>query len=53
MLRSRTAVVTQEVAAYCGIALASHFVLRESVSRRRWIGTILVAVGAAIVSTTT
>ena len=34
---------------YCGIALASHFVLHESISRRRWIGTLLIALGAAIV----
>jgi len=34
---------------YCGIALASRFILHESISRRRWIGTLLIAVGAAIV----
>ncbi|WP_413988550.1 EamA family transporter [Labrys okinawensis] len=34
---------------YCGIALASRFILRESISRRRWIGTILIALGAAVV----
>ena len=37
---------------YCGIALASRFVLRETVSAGRWAGTVLIALGAAIVSTT-
>lgn len=37
---------------YCGIALASRFVLNEPVSRQRWIGTVLVAIGVAIVSMT-
>lgn len=38
---------------YCGIALASRFVLKEPVSRRRWLGTALIAVGVAIVGTST
>jgi len=37
---------------YCGIALASRFVLNEPISRQRWFGTVLVAVGVAIVSMT-
>lgn len=37
---------------YCGIALASRFILNEPVSRQRWIGTALIALGVAIVSTT-
>ena len=39
--------------AYCGVALASKFILKEYVSTRRWIGTGLIAVGVAIVSATT
>jgi drug/metabolite transporter (DMT)-like permease len=38
---------------YCAIALAGRFILNEPVSRQRWIGTILIALGVAIVSTTT
>lgn len=38
---------------YCGIALASRFILKEPVSRRRWLGTALIAVGVAIVGTST
>ena len=38
---------------YCGIALAGRCLLHEHVSRQRWIGTFLIALGAAIVSTTT
>jgi drug/metabolite transporter (DMT)-like permease len=37
---------------YCGVALTSRFVLKEPVSRKRWLGTALVALGAAIVSAT-
>lgn len=38
---------------YCGIAIGSRFILNERVSRQRWIGTIFIAVGVAIVSMTT
>lgn len=38
---------------YCGIALASHFILKEPVSRRRWLGTALIALGVAMVGTST
>ena len=38
---------------YCGVALASRFILKEPVSRRRWLGTALVALGAAIVGSST
>ena len=34
---------------YCGIAIAGRFVLHERVSGRRWVGTFLIALGAAIV----
>jgi undecaprenyl phosphate-alpha-L-ara4N flippase subunit ArnE len=34
---------------YCGIALASRAILKEPVSPRRWLGTGLIAAGAAIV----
>ena len=37
---------------YCGIALASRFILHEGISNRRWIGTALIALGAAIVGAT-
>lgn len=30
---------------YCGVVIASRFVLQESVSARRWFGTGLIAVG--------
>jgi drug/metabolite transporter (DMT)-like permease len=35
---------------YCGVALASRFVLGERLTRRRWLGTAIIALGAAIVS---
>lgn len=38
---------------YCGIAIASHFILHERVSRRRWVGTIFIAVGVGVVGMTT
>jgi undecaprenyl phosphate-alpha-L-ara4N flippase subunit ArnE len=38
---------------YCGIALASRFILKEPVSRRRWLGTALIALGVAMVGTST
>jgi drug/metabolite transporter (DMT)-like permease len=34
--------------AYCGVALASRFVLHEPLAPRRWFGTGLVALGVAI-----
>jgi undecaprenyl phosphate-alpha-L-ara4N flippase subunit ArnE len=38
---------------YCGIALASRFILKEPVSQRRWLGTALIALGVAIVGSST
>ena len=38
---------------YCGVALASHFILKEPVSRRRWLGAALIALGVAMVGTST
>jgi undecaprenyl phosphate-alpha-L-ara4N flippase subunit ArnE len=38
---------------YCGIALSSRFILKEQVSRRRWLGTALIALGVAMVGTST
>ena len=34
---------------YCGVVLASRFILGERVSRRRWLGTFAVAAGVALV----
>jgi undecaprenyl phosphate-alpha-L-ara4N flippase subunit ArnE len=34
---------------YCGVVVASRFILHERVSRRRWIATVLIAVGVALV----
>jgi drug/metabolite transporter (DMT)-like permease len=34
---------------YCGVVLASRWVLKERVSLRRWLGTIAVAGGVALV----
>jgi drug/metabolite transporter (DMT)-like permease len=34
---------------YCGIVVASRWILKEHVSRRRWAATLVVAVGVAIV----
>jgi hypothetical protein len=34
---------------YCGVLLASRFVLGEAVSRRRWLGVGLITAGVAIV----
>lgn len=34
---------------YCGVVLASRYVLHESVSARRWFGTVAVAAGVALV----
>jgi len=35
---------------YGGVALASRFALGEPISRQRWIGTLVIASGAALVS---
>lgn len=34
---------------YCGVVVASRYVLHESVSVRRWAGTVLIAAGVALV----
>lgn len=34
---------------YCGVVLASRFVLHERVSRQRWFATLVVAAGVALV----
>lgn len=34
---------------YCGVVLASRYVLHERVSARRWFGTVAVAAGVAMV----
>ena len=34
---------------YCGVVLASRFVLKETVSPRRWAGALLIAFGVALV----
>jgi drug/metabolite transporter (DMT)-like permease len=34
---------------YCGVVLASRFVLKETVSRQRWAGAMLIALGVACV----
>lgn len=34
---------------YCGVVLASRFVLKEAVSRQRWAGALLIALGVAFV----
>ena len=34
---------------YCGVVIASRFVLRERVSARRWLATLAVACGVALV----
>jgi drug/metabolite transporter (DMT)-like permease len=38
---------------YAIAALLGHFVLHETVSDRRWLGTILICMGAALVSSST
>jgi len=35
--------------AYCGVVLASRLFLHEQVSRRRWIGTFVIALGVTLV----
>ncbi len=34
---------------YCGVVLASKFILHEQVSRQRWLATAVVAIGVALV----
>jgi drug/metabolite transporter (DMT)-like permease len=34
---------------YCGVVVASRYVLHEPVSTRRWFGTVVVAAGVALV----
>jgi len=34
---------------YCGVLIASRIVLKEAVSRRRWLGCGLISIGAALV----
>jgi drug/metabolite transporter (DMT)-like permease len=34
---------------YCGVVIASRWILKERVSLRRWLGTIAVAAGVALV----
>lgn len=34
---------------YCGVVLASKFILHEQVSRQRWLATTVVAIGVALV----
>jgi drug/metabolite transporter (DMT)-like permease len=35
--------------AYCGVVLASRYLLHEKVSTRRWLGTLLVAFGVTLI----
>lgn len=35
--------------AYCGVVLASRWLLHEQVSLRRWIGTLVIALGVTLV----
>ncbi len=35
--------------AYCGVVLASRYVLHETVSARRWLGTLAIAAGVVLV----
>ena len=34
---------------YCGVVVASRYVLHERVSARRWLGTVTIAAGVALV----
>ena len=34
---------------YCGVVVASRFILHERVSTRRWIATLTIAIGVALV----
>jgi len=46
-------VLTVTAIGYVIAALLGHFVLHEAVTDRRWLGTILICVGAALVSSST
>ncbi len=35
---------------YCGVAAAAHFVLGEKMPARRWLATVLIATGVAVVA---
>lgn len=37
---------------YCGVVLAGRVVLKEHISRRRWLGTLLITAGVMLVCTT-
>jgi drug/metabolite transporter (DMT)-like permease len=34
---------------YCGVVLASRYLLREKVSPRRWLGTLIIALGVTLI----
>ena len=34
---------------YCGVVIASRYILHERVSRRRWFGTVAIAAGVALI----
>jgi len=34
---------------YCGVVIASRYVLHERVSARRWFGTVVIAAGVALI----
>ena len=34
---------------YCGVVIASRYILHESVSPRRWFGTVTIAAGVALI----
>ncbi len=34
---------------YCGVVIASRFILHERISRQRWLATLAIAVGVALV----
>jgi drug/metabolite transporter (DMT)-like permease len=36
--------------AYCGVVLAGKVVLGETVSRRRWLGTLVITLGVMLVA---
>ena len=37
---------------YCGVVVAGRLVLKEHISRRRWMGTVLITAGVMLVCTT-
>lgn len=37
---------------YCGVVIASHFLLKEKISFKRGLGVILITIGVAIISNT-